>query len=262
MLTVSVDETQRPDGPGLDAGALAVRVARSWAQAGRDVLLVDADAHGTGLAERTGGACRLALDPARRGLPTLIASRASLSFENVVGHCWQLPTGGGGSVRLLGAPAHPQGARLSALWLAERSTQLGALGCCWAVVVSMPGPPVDAYAALGAAATHRVVLTGAPGTAPPGGVRAVLSAFWFRFGPDPVTLLLDGDDDVHGCDGAITAAAERRVLGWVGPVRETALLGGRVGRRDRARLAVIDAVAARLWEPSASASALVTGAGR
>ncbi len=262
MLAVSIAETQRPDGPGLDAGAFAVRVARSWAQAGRDVLLVDADAHGAGLARRIGGACRLALDPARRGLPTLIASRAHLCAETVAGHCWQLPTGGGGSVHLLGAPAHPQGARRSAAWLAERSTHLGALGSCRAVVVSMPGSFVDAYGALSAAATHRVVLAGAPGTAPPGGVRAVLSAFRFRFGPDPVTLLLDGGNDVRGSGGGITTAAERRVLGWVGPVREAALLGGRVRRRDRARLAAVDAVAARLCEPSGSASALVTGAGR
>lgn len=260
MLAVCADEGRRPGGPGLDAGAFAARVARCWAQAGRDVLLVDADAHGTGLAGRIGSACRLALDPARRGLPTLIASRASLSAENVARHCWQLPTGGDGSVRLLGAPAHPQGARLSAAWLAERSTQLRALGCCWAVAVSMPGPPVDAYETLGAAATRSVVLAGAPGTAPPGGMRAVLSAFWLRSGPDPVTLLLD-DDERRG-DGGITAAAERRVLGWAGPVRETALLGGRVRRRDRSPLAAVDAVAARLWEPSGSASALVTGADR
>lgn len=262
MLTVSAAEGQQPDGPGLDAGAFAARVARCWAQAGRDVLLVDADAHGGGLAGRIGGACRLALDPARRGLPTLIASRASLSFENVARHCWQLPTGDDGSVRLLGAPAHPQGARLSAAWLAERSTQLRALGSCWAVAVSMPGPPVDAYETLGAAATRSVVLTGAAGTAPPGGMRAVLSAFWLRSGPDPVTLLLDDGNDERGGDGEITAAAERRVLGWVGPVREAALLGGRVGRRDRSPLAAVDAVAAHLWEPSGSASALVTGADR
>lgn len=245
MLAVSVVGERSPGTPEIEAGALAVAIARSWAQTGRDVLVVDADAHGTGLAERIGAATRTALAPARRGLPSLIAARAPLNISSLTQHCWRLAVDAAGSVRLLAAPTHPQGARRSAEWLAERSGQLTALAGRIAVVVSMPGLPVDAYEALGSAATHRMVLGGAAGTAPPGGARALLSAFGFRFAPDPVTLLLAaGDEPTH--DDGVAPAADRQVLGRIGLIREEALLGGRARWRDRAALAAIDDVAARL----------------
>ncbi len=250
MLTVAEAGEPQPDLPGLDAGALAVGIACSWARAGCDVLLVDADAHGMCLAERIGAATRTVLPPARRGLPSLMAARTAIGPQAVTRHCWHLAVKVPGSVRLLAAPTHPDGARASAAWLAERAEQLATLAALWPIVVSMPGQPVDAYRTLGAAATQRVALAGSTGTAPPGGLRAVLNAFGFGFGPDPVTLLFEPSDAV-GDTGA--AAADRRfpgagrgLPGCVGPVNAVALLGGRVRRRDRTPLASIDAAAGRL----------------
>lgn len=250
MLTVAEAGEPQPDAPGLDAGALAVGIACSWARAGCDVLLVDADAHGMCLAERIGAATRTVLPPARHGLPSLMAARTPISPQAVTRHCWHLAVKVPGSVRLLAAPTHPDGARASAAWLAERAGELATLAAFWPIVVSMPGQPVDAYRTLGAAATQRVALAGSTGTAPPGGLRAVLNAFGFGFGPDPVTLLFEPPD----ADGDAGAAAADRGLpgagqglpGCVGMVNAVALLGGRVRRRDRTALASIDAAAGRL----------------
>lgn len=232
-------------GTGLDAGALAVGLARRWADAGRDVLMVDADAHGTGLAGRIGTATRTAVDTAQRGLPSLMASRGSLSAETVAGHCWRLSARSGGSVLLLGAPGHPGGARRSAEWLAERADSVAGLGGRWAVVVSMPGCDAEPYAALTGAAALCVTLSPAPGTAPPGGLRAVLGAFWLRFGPDPVTLVRVVAASTPAACSA-DAAADSRAVGRIGPVGEPALLGGRGRRRDRSGLDAVGVVAERL----------------
>lgn len=252
MLTVAEAGEPQPDAPGLDAGALAVGIACSWARAGCDVLLVDADAHGMCLAERIGAATRTVLPPARHGLPSLMAARTPISPQAVTRHCWHLTVKvpGSGSVRLLAAPTHPDGARASAVWLAERAGELATLAAFWPIVVSMPGQPVDAYRTLGAAATQRVALAGSTGTAPPGGLRAVLNAFGFGFGPDPVTLLFE-PPDANGDAGAAAAdrglpGAGRGLPGCVGTMNAVALLGGRVRRRDRTALASIDAAAGRL----------------
>ncbi len=236
--------------PGLDAGAVATAVARSWARTGRDVLLVDADAHGTGLSGRIGTATRLALDPARRGLPTLIASRTSLSAESAAAHCWLLPTSGSGSVQLLGAPAHPDGARQAASWLADRAGELAALAGSWAVVVSMPGAAAAAYEPLIGAASQRLILAVAPGTASPGGYRAVLAAFGPRFAPDPRATLSIAPACVSGsrCTAGVSPVADASapLIGGVGRTRPAALLGARPMRRDRVLLAAIDGVASCL----------------
>lgn len=231
----------------LDTGAFAVGVARSWARAGRDVLVIDADAHGTGLAGRIGAATRAGVPPAQRGLPSLIAARTPLSEHSVLAHCWALQAGGRGSVLLLGAPGHPAGARRSAVWLAERAEAVAGLGGRWAVIVSMPGSRTESYAALLRAATLQVTLSPAAGTAPPGGLRALLSAFWLRFDPDPVTLVCANAGDTESPRPA-SAAAGLPVVGRLGPVSEAALLGGRARRRDRAALGALDAASDRLHD--------------
>ncbi|MYE91331.1 CpsD/CapB family tyrosine-protein kinase [Candidatus Poribacteria bacterium] len=250
-----------PPAPGLDAGTLAVRIARSWACAGHDVLAVDADAHGSGLAERIGAATRTTLAPARRGLPTLIAARELLSAGNLTRHCWRLAGRGPGTVWLLAAPTHPKGAAKSAAWLAERSEEFAALATGMSVVLAMPGSPTDAYERLRDAATHCIALSGGPGPAPPGGMRAVLSAFGFRFNPDPVTLLLATNDD-SGPAESEASVVDEAVLGRFGPVRPTALLGGRARQRDRLALAAIDVFAGRLCEAPESCAEPRTGGGR
>lgn len=272
MLTVREAGEPLPDACVLDAGALAVGIARSWVRAGRDVVVVDADAHGAGLAECIGEATRTTLSPARRGLPSLMAAREPLTARNLTRHCWRLATAvaEAGAVWLLAAPTHPDGAALSAAWLADRSGELAALASRIAVVVSMPGPPVGSYEAISRAATHQVTIAGAPGTAPPGGLLAVLSAFGFRFRPVPATLLLAADGEGSFAARG-TSAGDRAVLSRFGPVRPAALLGGRVRRRDRMPLAEVDAVAGRLRDASdgraepptreAGANGLVAGVG-
>ena len=232
MLAVRDCDAARLTVPGLDAGAAAVAVAHSWAEAGRRVLLVDADAHGIGLSGRIGAAARVAVPPARRGLPSLIASRASPTAETVAGHCWLLPSDGDGSVQLLGAPAHPDGAHRSASWLADRAAEIAALADRWAVIVAMPGPTVPSYKRLLSAASQCLMLTVAPGVAPPGGLRAVLSAFWLHFAPDPeLKLLTFGVEDADPETSAAEISAT--LIGGVNRARPAALLGARSRRRDR-----------------------------
>lgn len=262
MLAVRDAEGACAAAPGLDAGAVAAAVARSWAEAGRDVLLVDADAHGTGLSARIGAAARLELQPAQRGLPSLIASRSSLDAIAVAQHCWLLPTGGSGSVQLLGAPAHPDGARRAASWLADRARELVGLADRWAVVVSMPGPAAPSYEPLLRAASQRLALAVVPGNTPPGGLRGVLGAFWMHFAPDPEMRLraLDLGEADPGNPAAETSAS---LIGGIGRARPAALLGARSRRRDRVLLATL-ADAARHLEtavgrPGESAQ-LVAGA--
>ena len=253
MLAVRAGGDSDADAPepvpgALDTGAFAVGVARSWAQAGRDVLVIDADAHGTGLARRIGAATRVGVPTAQRGLPSLIAARTPLNAHSVPAHCWALRAGGSGSVLLLGAPGHPAGARRAAAWLAERADAITELGTRWAVIVSMPGSHTEPYAALTRAAALQVTLLPAPGTAPPGGLRGVLSAFWLRFDPDPLTLVCAsaGDMESPRLAAAGDTAAGLPVVGRLGPVNESALLGGRARRRDRAALDALGVASGQL----------------
>ncbi len=238
-------DAPEPAAGTLDTGAFAVGVARSWARAGRDVLVIDADAHGTGLARRISAATRTGVPAAQRGLPSLIAARTPLDKRSVPAHCWALPADGSGSVLLLGAPGHPAGARRSAAWLAERADAVAALGGRWAVIVSMPGSGAEPYAALTRAAALQVTLSPAAGTAPPGGLRGVLGAFWLRFDPDPLTLVYASAGDTESPRPA-SAAAGLPVVGRLGPVSESALLGGRARRRDRAALDALGAASGHL----------------
>ena len=246
----------------LDAGAFAIGVARSWARAGRDVLVVDADAHGTGLSKRIGAATRARVPPAQRGLPSLIAARTPLDERGVLDHCWALPASGNGSVLLLGAPGHAVGARRSAEWLAEQADAVAALSAQRAVIVSMPGSRAEPYAALTDAAALRVTLSTAAGTAPPGGLRALLAAFWLRFGPDPLTLVCTSTGGAEGPQrtDAAGAAAGLAVVGRLGPVSEPALLGGRARQRDRAALEALDAASSRLHDLAALRAGMPHGA--
>ena len=250
MLTVCDADDASLTVPGLDAGTAAVAIARSWARAGRDVLLVDADAHGSGLSQRIGAATRLALDPAQRGLPSLIASRASLSAESVAQHCWLLPTSGGGSLHLLGAPTHPYGAHQAAAWLADRARKLAELAERWAVIVSMPGAAAPSYVRLSRVASQGLALAVAPGTTPPCGLRAVLAAFGPRFAPDPEIRLLIAEADAAAplrlAADSLTTGMSAPLIGGVKRARPAVLLGARPGPRGRVLLKAVDGVAARL----------------
>ena len=250
MLAVSDARGAGLAASGLDAGAVATAIARLWADAGRDVLVVDADAHGAGLSGRIGATTRLALQPAQRGLPSLIASRSPLSAQTVARHCWLLPTEAGGSISLLGAPAHPDGARRAASWLADRCEDLAELAQRWAVIVSMPGPAAPPYEPLTRAASQRLELAVVAGTAPPGGMRALLGAFWLRFAPFPQIRLLAAGPEEKGRDSsAVTAPiweTSAPLTGGTGRARAAVLLGARPRGRDRVLLEALAGAAGRL----------------
>lgn len=220
--------------PLVECGALTVGLAHGMAAAGADVLVIDADAWGTRLGQRVAAATRTRLSAAQRGVPTLAAARVELSAATVTRHCWALPMRSApataGSVLLAAAPTHPGGALHTAELLAERADELAALGERFAVLVSLPGPFVAPYRKLAASASLAVGATARPGSAAPGGLRALLEAFGRRSVPDPVTEL--------------RAAGE--VVGRVGPVRDAVLLGGRPRRAERASLESLHAGAARL----------------
>ena len=236
------------DAPLIETGALTVALARGLAAGGTDVLVIDADAHGTRLAQRIAAATKVRLRSDERGLPTLVASRASLGPDNVVRHCWALPKRSSsptaGSVLLAAAPCHPDGALYTAVWLAERAEQLAALGQRFTVVVSLPGAGVPAYQALQAVAHTNVVAAPRQGTAAPGGRRAVLAAFGLHSTPDPDTVL---------CAGPL--------LGAVGPVPERVLLGARPRRREHAALGALETAATRLAATAGCAAAASTQPG-
>ena len=241
---------------GADAGAVAVCIARSWADVGHDVLLVDGDAHGGRLSARLGTATRTALHPDRRGLPSLMADRSTLSLSVLAQHCWQMPVAGTGSLWLLLAPTHPDGAHRSARWLSERADAFAAVSRRRAVVTALPGHIAEPYGALARAAQQRVVLS-AEDHNHPDELRSTLTELGLDPSIDSATVLSLAQpvpptrDDVDGT----TAPAEtlpRPV--HIGPVRERALLGGRSRRSDRPALQALNALAhdlASAWSPSA-----------
>lgn len=110
-------------GARLDAGSVGIALARSWAEAGRRVLFIDADVEGSALARRLGEATRAEYLPAQRGMPSLIAARRPLTNKLIADHCYSLDTGSG-SLWSLFAPFHPNGAAHAAGWFAERTSDV------------------------------------------------------------------------------------------------------------------------------------------
>ncbi len=253
-------------GASAECGALTVALAHGIAAAvGEEVLVVDADAVGTRLAARVAAATATVMPTAQRGLPTLVAARGGIRADSIEQHCWALPERrrGAGRVLLAGAAAHPAGAARTACWAAEHAAELAALPDAHhsiaAVLVSLPGTAPDAAReALRHAACMHVAAAAAPGTAAPGGLRAVLAAFGMRTAPDPITELRVG---LHGAASAgsrsdnagpmparthDSATGMPALLGSVGPVRERVLLGARARRRERVALDALGAAAGRL----------------
>ncbi len=220
--------------PLIECGALAVGLAHAIAAAGADVLVIDADACGTRLGQRVAAATKTRLSAAQRGVATLAAARARLEATAVKRHCWALPRRDGaasaGSVLLAAAPTHPGGAQHAAGLLAQRADELAALGELFAVLVSLPGTLVEPYRQLADAASLNVSAAPRPGTAAPAGLRAVLAALGRPSAPDPLTELRAGGD----------------VVGLVGPVRDSVLLGASPRRAERGQIEALRTAAARL----------------
>ena len=121
----------------LDAGAVALALARRLGEGGRRLLFVDADVTGSMLARRCGAAIGASFSPAERGLPTLIAARDPLRADALAAHCYSI-AGGAEPLWLLFAPESAAGGRFAAGWLAEHIDDLLAIDQQRRVVVSLP----------------------------------------------------------------------------------------------------------------------------
>ena len=121
----------------LDAGAVALAVARRLSETGRRLLFVDADATGSMLARRCGSAIGSPFAPAECGLPTLIASRDELRADTVAPHCYSIDSAEE-PLWMLFAPESAAGGRFAAGWLAERVDDLQELARTRQVIVSAP----------------------------------------------------------------------------------------------------------------------------
>ncbi|WP_419946561.1 hypothetical protein [Candidatus Poriferisodalis sp.] len=110
-------------------------LAGRWAKADDRVLLVDADAAGSRLADRLGAIVGADYSPAERGLPSLIVARQHLTLGLLAEHCYALSASAGSLWGLFG-PRNPHGARYAAGWLAERADALMTIGRTRRVVVT------------------------------------------------------------------------------------------------------------------------------
>lgn len=122
-------------GSRLDAGSVALSIARLWAGDSRHLLFIDASVAGVPLAERFGAAVRAEYKPESRGLPSLIAAREPLTFKLMAEHCYSLDTEKGSLWALFG-PSHPEGRRYAARWLSERTSELLEIGRQRTVVIA------------------------------------------------------------------------------------------------------------------------------
>ncbi|WP_419554127.1 hypothetical protein [Candidatus Poriferisodalis sp.] len=236
-------------GTGYDIGSLAVASARSWAAGGREVLLVDADASGSGLAKRLSKATHKAFSPSERGMPSLIAARRGIEADSLREHCWTLEVGGG-SLWALFAPTHPSGARRSARWLADHAGELAALRAHRWVVVSLPGLPDEIHVELLERASVTAIASQVSDASQLMALRQAADKYaaggWQR---SNARLIIEGQAGIS--DAIIDAETGIAVVGRLGQVRDSALLGGRARLGDRRVLAAIDKIAAGLTEPPA-----------
>ena len=222
------------DAPPVECGALAVALAHAVAAAdsGVSVLVIDADATGSRLAQRVGDAAGVDAPPAQRGLSTLIAVGGGFDPGSVERHCWELPRRNADAARVLlaAAPSHPRGAAHAVEWLAERAEQIAALHGAMTVLVSLPGPLAAAHRELLAAAARQLVASPVAAAEPANRPQATLTAARARSASARPCELR--------CGGA--------VLARMGPVRTAVLLGRRARRRERVALDALTDAARQL----------------
>ena len=244
-------------GARLDAGSVALALARRWSDAGESVVFVDADPSGARLAERLREAEHAEYSPAVRGLPSLIVAREPLAVGSLADHCYSLDTAAG-SLWALFAPHHPAGAELAALWLGDRAEGLAAVDAHRSVVVSSSLPAgAEALApVLWASAVLAVV---APVETAEAARR--LSQFCRDLRLSDLrcrhrVVIVEGESSVS--DDDIRVEAGMHVVGRLQVVDDNRVLRAQGGRRERAFAAKIDDIAARLLAVSRSAVARST----
>ena len=233
------------DGARLDAGSVALAIARRWSGAGESVLFVDADACGSRLAERFGEALHADYSPAVRGLPSLIVAREPLTLTLLADHCYNLATSGGSLWALFG-PYHPVGAEYAARWLAGRAEELAAVDAQRSVVLSASLPAsAELLAPVLRAGTVLVVVA-------PVETLDAAKALWSlcrelklsgRSGPNRV-LVVEGDCALS--DDDIGMETGMHVAGRLPVVDDDRVMRLQGGRRDRAFAAGIETISGRL----------------
>lgn len=232
-------------GTRLDAGTVALAVARRWSESGERVLFVDADASGSRLAQRLSDAALATYSPAERGMPSLIAAREPLTLRLLASHCYNLDVEGGSLWALFG-PHHPDGASYAAGWLAERVEHLVAVDAQRRLVVALT---LDAAAGqsgpLAGAASVAAVLAR---VATVDDARALLArsrdAGMRRHDSSQQTLIIDGHSPLD--DDEIFLESGMRVAGRLPVIDDDRILRLQGGRRERSFVKSLDGIAARL----------------
>ena len=227
----------------LDSGSLAVAVARCWAAHGRDVTVVDAHPAGIALAGRLADAAGLALAPAVRGVPSLMAARQRVDAALLREHCWALDSPGAGTVRVLLGPSNGDGAALAAAWLAGRMGELLAANAGRSMIAVTAMPPDCGQQWLRSAdATALVAPVG--DDAQVDAVRSAAAALNEAAPGRPRCLVIDGAaqrsfEDIHAATGV-------HVAGRIDGADDAVMLSGRARRRHAGWAHAVAELAARL----------------
>ncbi len=249
------------EGAQLDAGSVGLAVARRWSDSGEGVLFVDADAAGSGLAQRLGEADRAEYSPAVRGLPSLMVAREPVTLRLLADHCYSLDTAQGSLWALL-APSHPAGARRAGAWLGESAAGLRAVDVERRVVVSssLPAAADPVVALLRAARIVAVLAPVESADAAKALWRACRGAGLHGFDRGLRVLVVEGDSPLG--DDDLRAETGMLVAGRLPVVADDRLLRLQGGRRDRAFIKSLDRISSRLLEASRIDAAQGAGPGR
>ncbi len=233
------------EGARFDTGAVAMAVARRIGNSGERVLFVDADASGSRLAQRFGGADSAAYSPADRGLPSLIVAREPLTLRLLAQHCYSLDVANGSLWSLFG-PHHPAGAQYAARWLAERVENLVAVGAQRRLVVSSTLRSAAEHLAPLLSAAQVVAVAARVATIDD--ARALMAqsrdAGLRRHGSGQQALIVEGDSPLG--DDEIFLESGMRVAGRLPVIDDDRILRLQGGRRDRSFTNHLDDIAARL----------------
>ena len=248
-------------GAQLDAGSVGLAVARRWSDSGEGVLFVDADAAGSGLAQRLGETDRAEYSPAVRGLPSLMVAREPVTLRLLADHCYSLDTSGGSLWALL-APSHPAGARRAAAWLGESAAGLRAVDVERRVVVSssLPAAADPVVPLLKAARMVTVLAPVESADAAKALWTACRDAGLHGFDRGLRVLIVEGDSPLG--DDDLRTETGMVVAGRLPAVPDDRLLRLQGGRRDRAFIKSLDRISARLLEASKLDAARGAGPGR
>ena len=227
-----------------DSGSVALAIARRWAEHGREILFVDADATGSALAGRLERATRSAFSPAERGTPSLMAARRPLTAELLGDHCWRLGAADIGDVWLLLGPTSASGAPLAAVWLADRASELLEANADRHALVAITHPLARGQEVFLRTASAVAVVAPADTEERFDALRVLGDALSDVTERCSACLVIDGSP-VHSFE-EIRTASGLHVAGQLTGVPEQVLLRSRPRLRDARPAQLVDELAARI----------------